>query len=85
MFSCYCPPGYAGQLCQHDLSTSAGRVSTASFTGNSFLTVLTPEDAVSRISIEFDFRTFAHDGVILYNEGDAGGENDFMSIAIKDK
>eukprot|EP00095_Tigriopus_kingsejongensis_P010554 maker-scaffold421_size176100-snap-gene-0.22 protein:Tk10554 transcript:maker-scaffold421_size176100-snap-gene-0.22-mRNA-1 annotation:"hypothetical protein DAPPUDRAFT_308094" len=84
VFSCYCPPGFAGTLCQHDLSKSS--ISIASFVGNSLMAVLAPADAVNRLEIKLKFRTFAQNGLILYNEGNLEtGETDFLSLTIIDR
>ncbi|XP_059088020.1 agrin-like [Tigriopus californicus] len=84
VFTCYCPPGFAGTLCQHDLSKSS--ISVASFIGNTLMAVKTPVDSVNRLEIKLKFRTFAHDGLILYNEGNIdNGETDFLSLAIVDR
>jgi hypothetical protein len=85
VFTCYCPPGFAGSLCQHDLSKSSN-LQVPSFSGNdSLMAVITPDDAVNRIEVEIEFRTFADDGVIVYSGANGGAEqDDFMSISVID-
>ena len=79
-FTCYCPPGLAGSYCQHDVSKTSIKV--ASFTGQSLIGVVTPEDHVNRFDIELGFRSFSENGLIFYTQGYQDG--DFLSLTIKD-
>ncbi len=85
IFTCYCARGFAGSLCQHDVSSSNGSIGVASFTGgaDSLMAVLTPDDAVNRIEVELEFRTFSDNGIIVFSHGsNSAGEPDFLSIAL---
>ena len=78
-FTCYCPPGLAGAYCQHDVSKTSMNI--ASFTGHSFIGLITPEDRLlNRFDIKISFRSFTEDGIIFYAQGSK--DNDFISLAI---
>lgn len=53
------------------------------FFGRSFLE-LPRLQAYTRLSLELEFRTFAKDGILLYNGQTATGTGDFVSLAIRD-
>lgn len=77
-FTCYCPPGLAGTFCQHDVTKTT--VNVASFTGESNIGLVTPDDVVNRFDIDFKFRTFGEEGVLLYAQGSQ--DNDFISLCV---
>ena len=53
----------------------------ASFTGHSFIGLITPEDRLlNRFDIKISFRSFTEDGIIFYAQGSK--DNDFISLAI---
>ena len=78
-FSCFCPPNLAGDLCQVDL-LEAGNLE-AGFGGNSYAKIKAPEDIVSRLEIEFTFRAFAGEGVLVYG-GDGSSSTDYVVIRL---
>jgi hypothetical protein len=51
-----------------------------SFSGHSFIGLLTPEDVVNRFDIKISFRSFTENGIIFYAQGSK--DNDFISLTI---
>ena len=88
IFSCYCAPGFAGDVCQHNLRLkSSGSVHVAGFDGaSSLVAALTPQDSVNRFEIRLSLKILNHDGIILFTKGDEDlGESDFLSLAVIDR
>lgn len=78
-FSCICPNSYTGQYCQDEIFLK--RYEIPSFNGQSFVR-MKPLKAYHKLSIEIEFKTYANDGIILYNQQRADGLGDFVSLAI---
>jgi agrin len=38
--------------------------------------------AYNKLSIEIEFKTYANDGILLYNQQKSDGTGDFVSLAI---
>ena len=77
-FTCYCPSGLAGTFCQHDVSKTS--IDVASFTGHSRIGITTPGDVVNRFDVQFNFRSFAEEGILFYAQGSK--DNDYVSISL---
>ncbi|KAG8193212.1 hypothetical protein JTE90_005560 [Oedothorax gibbosus] len=56
---------------------------TPSFFGHSYME-LPRLQAYTRLSLELEFKTFAKNGILLYNGQTSTGTGDFVSLAIKD-
>lgn len=51
------------------------------FDGRSYVK-MKPLKAYHKLSIEVEFKTYANDGIILYNQQNIDGQGDFVSLAI---
>lgn len=51
------------------------------FNGNSFVKIKKLK-AYHKLSIEIEFKTYADNGILFYNQQHADGTGDFVSIAI---
>jgi agrin len=51
------------------------------FDGHSFVQ-LKRLKAYNKLSIEIEFKTYANDGILLYNQQKSDGTGDFVSLAI---
>lgn len=56
----------------------------AAFNGHSYVR-LKKLRAYYRFSLEMEFKSFADDGILLYDQQQADGSGDFISIAIVNK
>ena len=74
-FTCHCTPGHTGRYCEVEADT---RDQEAGFIGQSYIRLSPPTNTVTRTSIEFEFRTFYKDGILLLWLG----HTDWMSIVI---
>ncbi|XP_053970989.1 agrin-like isoform X3 [Hylaeus volcanicus] len=80
-FVCICRPNYTGLLCDEEINKRDYDV--PSFDGKSYVR-MNRLKAYHRFSIEVEFKTYADNGIILYNQQKSDGTGDFVSLAIVD-
>lgn len=80
-FVCICRPNYTGLLC--DEETNKRDYDVPSFDGKSYVR-MNRLKAYHKFSIEVEFKTYADNGIILYNQQKNDGTGDFVSLAIVD-
>lgn len=67
----------------HVLTEPEVPVDIPSFSGKSYMEMYKLE-AYVRLSLEVEFKTFANDGIILYNGQTSSRSGDFVSLSVKD-
>lgn len=80
-FVCICRPNYTGLLCDEEINKRDYEV--PSFDGKSYVR-MSRLKAYHKFSIEVEFKTYADNGIILYNQQKSDGTGDFVSLAIVD-
>ncbi|RZF33915.1 hypothetical protein LSTR_LSTR012257 [Laodelphax striatellus] len=80
-FQCICTAGYTGELCDDLLIPKNYEV--PAFNGNSYVK-LKKLKAYHKLSLEIEFKTYANNGILFYNQQHADGTGDFVSLAIVD-
>lgn len=80
-FVCICRPNYTGLLCDEEINRRDYEV--ASFDGKSYVR-MNRLKAYHKVSIEVEFKTYADNGIIIYNQQKTDGSGDFVSLAIVD-
>jgi coxsackievirus/adenovirus receptor len=80
-FVCACRPNYTGLLCDEEINKRDYEV--PSFDGKSYVR-MNRLKAYHKFSIEVEFKTYADNGLILYNQQKSDGTGDFVSLAIVD-
>ncbi|XP_074109510.1 agrin isoform X2 [Cotesia typhae] len=80
-FLCICNPNYKGLLCDEEINKREYDV--PSFDGKSYVR-MSRLKAYHKFSIEVEFKTYADNGIILYNQQKNDGSGDFVSLAIVD-
>ena len=80
-FVCICKPNYTGLLCDEEINRRNYEV--PSFDGKSYVR-MNRLKAYHKFSIEVEFKTYANNGIILYNQQKTDGSGDFVSLAIVD-
>ncbi|XP_046614325.1 agrin-like isoform X1 [Neodiprion virginianus] len=80
-FVCLCRPNFTGLLC--DAEIDKRDYDLPSFDGKSFVR-MNRLKAYHTLSIEVEFKTYAENGIILYNQQKNDGSGDFVSLAIVD-
>ncbi|XP_015598499.1 agrin isoform X2 [Cephus cinctus] len=80
-FVCVCRPNYTGLLCDEEMNKRDYEV--PSFDGKSYVR-MNRLKAYHKFSIEVEFKTYADNGIILYNQQKKDGTGDFVSLAIVD-
>ena len=80
-FVCICRPNYTGLLCDEEINKRDYEV--PSFDGQSYVR-MSRLKAYHRFNIEVEFKTYADNGIILYNQQKNDGTGDFVSLAIVD-
>lgn len=78
-FTCLCTANYTGQLCDQKIIHK--KYTIPAFDGRSYVR-MKPLKAYHKLSIEVEFKTYSHDGIILYNQQNIDGQGDFVSLAI---
>lgn len=78
-FVCICRPNYTGLLCDEEINKRDYEV--PSFDGKSYIR-MNRLKAYYKFSIEIEFKTYADNGIILYNQQKNDGTGDFVSLAI---
>ncbi|XP_034935622.1 agrin-like isoform X2 [Chelonus insularis] len=78
-FVCICLPNYTGLLCDEEINKREYEV--PSFDGKSYVR-MTRLKGYHQFSIEVEFKTYADNGIILYNQQKNDGTGDFVSLAI---
>ncbi|CAB3372768.1 Hypothetical predicted protein [Cloeon dipterum] len=79
VFECLCGSDWTGIHCQEAAAKKDYEV--ASFDGHSFVQ-LKRLKAYNKISIEMEFKTYSNDAILLYNQQNADGSGDFISLAV---
>ncbi|XP_017763694.1 PREDICTED: agrin-like [Eufriesea mexicana] len=80
-FVCICRPNYTGLLCDEEINKRDYEV--PSFDGKSYVR-MNRLKAYYKFSVEVEFKTYADNGIILYNQQKSDGTGDFVSLAIVD-
>ncbi|XP_043286401.1 agrin-like isoform X3 [Venturia canescens] len=80
-FACICRPNYTGLLCDEEINKRDYEV--PSFDGKSYVR-MSRLKAYHKFNIEVEFKTYADNGIILYNQQKNDGTGDFVSLAIID-
>ncbi|XP_063988632.1 agrin-like isoform X5 [Diachasmimorpha longicaudata] len=80
-FVCICRPNYTGLLCDEEINKREYQI--PSFDGKSYVR-MSRLKAYHKFSIEVEFKTYADNGIILYNQQKNDGTGDFVSLAIID-
>ncbi|XP_076388607.1 agrin isoform X4 [Megachile rotundata] len=80
-FVCMCRPNYTGLLCNEEINKRDYKV--PSFDGKSYVR-MNRLKAYHKFSVEVEFKTYADNGIILYNQQKSDGTGDFVSLAIVD-
>lgn len=82
-FTCICDPQFTGDLCQHNvpLPDLVRYIETPSFDGRSYIR-LKPLKAYHKLNIDVQFKTFSENGILLYDQQNADGTGDFVSLAL---
>ncbi|KAL0132239.1 hypothetical protein PUN28_000198 [Cardiocondyla obscurior] len=80
-FVCICRPNYTGLLCDEEINKRDYEI--PSFDGKSYVR-MNRLKAYHKFSIEVEFKTYADNGIILYNQQKNDGTGDFVSLAIVD-
>ncbi|XP_067207512.1 agrin-like isoform X4 [Linepithema humile] len=80
-FVCICRPNYTGLLCDEEINKRDYEI--PSFDGKSYVR-MNRLKAYHKFSIEVEFKTYADNGIILYNQQKSDGTGDFVSLAIVD-
>ncbi|XP_048504803.1 agrin-like isoform X3 [Athalia rosae] len=78
-FVCVCRPNYTGFLCDEEIDKRD--YDLPSFDGKSFVR-MNRLKAYHTFSIEVEFKTYAENGIILYDQQKNDGSGDFVSLAI---
>ncbi|XP_044018032.1 agrin-like isoform X3 [Aphidius gifuensis] len=78
-FVCICRPNYTGLLCDEEINKREYQV--PSFDGKSYVR-MNRLKAYHKFSIEIEFKTYAENGIILYDQQKNDGSGDFVSLAI---
>lgn len=78
-FTCLCATNYTGQLCDQEIIHK--KYTIPAFDGRSYVR-MKPLKAYHKLSIEVEFKTYSHDGILLYNQQNIDGQGDFISLAI---
>lgn len=78
-FSCVCNSNFTGVLCETEIQRSNYEV--PAFSGRSYVK-LKPLKAYHKLTLEFEFKSYREDGVLLYNQQKVDGSGDFVSLAI---
>ncbi|XP_011499741.1 PREDICTED: agrin-like [Ceratosolen solmsi marchali] len=79
-YMCNCLENYTGFHCDEEINR---RVYEASFDGKSYVR-MNRLKAYYKLSIEVEFKTYAENGIIVYNQQKQDGTGDFVSLAIVD-
>ncbi|XP_067005728.2 agrin-like [Anabrus simplex] len=79
VFQCECNPGWGGPVCADPIIQRAYDI--PAFDGRSYVR-LKRLKAYNKLSMEVEFKTYANDGIILYNQQKPDGTGDFVSLAI---
>ncbi|XP_023288194.1 agrin [Orussus abietinus] len=80
-FVCICRPNYTGLLCDEEINKRDYEIPF--FDGKSYVR-MSRLKAYHKFSIEVEFKTYADNGIILYNQQKSDGTGDFLSLAIVD-
>ncbi|KAK0077851.1 hypothetical protein PV326_009744, partial [Microctonus aethiopoides] len=80
-FVCICHPNYTGLLCDEEINKREYDI--PSFDGKSYVR-MSRLKAYHKFSIEIEFKTYADNGIILYDQQKNDGTGDFVSLAIVD-
>ncbi|XP_029165671.1 agrin-like isoform X4 [Nylanderia fulva] len=80
-FVCICRPNYTGLLCDEEINKRDYEI--PSFDGKSYVR-MNRLKGYHRFNIEIEFKTYADNGIILYNQQKSDGTGDFVSLAIID-
>lgn len=80
-FVCLCRPNFTGLLCDEEIDKRD--YDLPSFDGKSFVR-MNRLKAYHTFSVEVEFKTYAENGIILYNQQKSDGTGDFVSLAIVD-
>ncbi|XP_053595303.1 agrin-like [Microplitis demolitor] len=80
-FVCICNSNYTGLLCDEEINKREYDI--PSFDGKSYVR-MSRLKAYHKFSIEVEFKTYADNGIILYNQQKNDGSGDFVSLAIVD-
>lgn len=82
-FTCICEPQYTGDVCQYNVPIPdlVRYIETPSFDGRSYIR-LKPLKAYHKLNIDVQLKTFSENGIILYDQQNADGSGDFVSLAI---
>ncbi|XP_025268706.1 agrin isoform X5 [Camponotus floridanus] len=80
-FLCRCRPNYTGLLCDEEINKRDYEI--PSFDGKSYVR-MSRLKAYHKFNIEVEFKTYADNGIILYNQQKSDGTGDFVSLAIVD-
>ncbi|XP_063822042.1 agrin-like isoform X2 [Ostrinia nubilalis] len=82
-YTCVCAGPYTGLNCESLAKDSlpGSYIETPSFDGSSYIR-LKPLKAYHKLNIDIEFKAFAENGVLLYNQQKPDGTGDFVSLAL---
>lgn len=80
-YTCRCRENYTGFHCDEEINRRDYEV--ASFDGKSYVR-MNRLNAYHKFSIEVEFKTYAENGILLYDQQKQDGTGDFVSLAIVD-
>ncbi|KAK9890325.1 hypothetical protein WA026_010423 [Henosepilachna vigintioctopunctata] len=78
-FVCVCQGNFTGNTCEAEMEII--NYDVPAFHGNSYIQ-LKPLKAYYKLSIELEFKSYAHDGILIYNQQKYDGSGDFISLAL---
>nr|XP_018901101.1 PREDICTED: agrin-like isoform X3 [Bemisia tabaci] len=79
LFECICEEGYQGTLCAEIAERKEYKI--AAFNGQSYAQLHSIK-AYHKLSIEMELKTYANNGILLYDQQHEDGTGDFISLAI---
>ncbi|KAH1022933.1 hypothetical protein HUJ04_012244 [Dendroctonus ponderosae] len=78
-FTCICSENYTGPSCETEIVLK--QYETPSFSGRSYAILKTIE-AYNKLIIEMELKSYAYDGILLYNAENEDGTGDFVSLSL---
>lgn len=78
---CICRPNYTGLLCDEEINKRDYEV--ASFDGKSYVRI-NKLKGNHKFTIDIEFKTYADNGILMYDQQQPDGAGDFVSLAVID-
>ncbi|XP_044765426.1 agrin-like isoform X2 [Coccinella septempunctata] len=78
-YICVCQANYTGNTCETEVEMV--NYDVPAFHGRSYIQ-LKPLKAYYKLSIELEFKSYSHNGILLYNQQKYDGSGDFVSLAL---